>query len=91
MQADTAVNWEKLSNVFPFSTLDNEANVLVFPDLTSGNIAYKLLENLASLEALGPLLVGVGAPVNVIPLNGSVNDIVNVTTYTATQSLGWKG
>jgi malate dehydrogenase (oxaloacetate-decarboxylating)(NADP+) len=91
MQADTAVNWEKLSNVFPFSTLDNEANVLVFPDLTSGNIAYKLLENLASLETLGPLLVGVGAPVNVIPLNGSVTDIVNVTTYTATQSLDWKG
>ena len=90
MQADTAVNADKLTRVFPFSALDGEANVLIFPDLTSGNIAYKLLENLASLEALGPLLVGVGGPVNVVPVNGSVNDIVNVATWTATQSLDWQ-
>ncbi|MFT4627309.1 MAG: malate dehydrogenase (oxaloacetate-decarboxylating)(NADP+) [Myxococcota bacterium] len=89
MQGDTAVNWEKHSQSFPFSRLTASANVLVFPNLTSGNIAYKLLENLASLEALGPLLVGVGAPVNVVPINGSVSEIFNVTTYTVTQALDW--
>ncbi|MEQ1502701.1 MAG: NADP-dependent malic enzyme [Myxococcota bacterium] len=87
MQADTAVNPQKLAEGFPFCTLTGPANVLVFPDLTSGNIAYKLLEHLAAAEALGPLLVGLGAPVNVIPVDGGVHEIVNVATYTANQAL----
>ena len=87
MQADTAVNHNKVASGFPFSALKGPANVLVFPDLTSGNIAYKLLENLGNVEALGPLLVGLGGPVNVIPVDGLVNEIVNVATYTANQAL----
>jgi malate dehydrogenase (oxaloacetate-decarboxylating)(NADP+) len=87
MQADTAVNFNKISQGFPFSTLTGPANVLVFPDLTSGNIAYKLLEHLAAAEVLGPLLVGVGAPVNVIPVDGGVTEIFNIATYTANQAL----
>jgi len=87
MQADTAVNYSKVEVGFPFSALTGPANVLVFPDLMSGNIAYKLLEHLAAAEALGPLLVGLGGPVNVIPVDGLVNEIVNVTTYTANQAL----
>ncbi len=90
MQADTAVNHAKVETGFPFSALTGPANVLVFPDLTSGNIAYKLLENLGNVEALGPLLVGIGGPVNVIPVDGLVNEIVNVATYTANQALDRK-
>ncbi len=87
MQADTALSIEKLQGGYPFTTLTGVANVLVFPDLTSGNIAYKLLENLSGAEALGPLLVGVGAPVNVAPLFASTQEIVNVATWTVNQSL----
>ncbi|MEZ4238892.1 MAG: phosphate acyltransferase [Myxococcota bacterium] len=87
MQADTAVNYAKIAEGFPFSTLTGPANVLVFPTLTSGNIAYKLLEQLAAAEVLGPLLVGAGAPVNVIPVDGGVVEIVNIATYTVNQAL----
>ena len=83
MQADTAVSQQKMKDGFPFCVLTGPANVLVFPDLTSGNIAYKLLEHLAAAEALGPLLVGVGAPVNVVPVDGGVTEVVNVAAYTA--------
>jgi len=87
MQADTAVNFTKVVEGFPFSQLTGPANVLVFPDLTSGNIAYKLLQNLSAAEVLGPLLAGVGRPVNVVAVDGGVNDIVNIATYTANQVL----
>jgi malate dehydrogenase (oxaloacetate-decarboxylating)(NADP+) len=87
MQADTAVDAEKMEGVFPFCTLGGTANVLVFPDLTSGNIAYKLLERLTDAEALGPLVVGLGGPVSAIPVGATVNEIVNITTYTVVQAL----
>ncbi|MFZ9887467.1 MAG: NADP-dependent malic enzyme [Myxococcota bacterium] len=87
MQADTAVHYEKILEGFSFSRLSGPANVLIFPDLTSGNIAYKLLEQLAAAEALGPLLFGAAGPVNVVTVDGGVNDIVNVATYTANQAL----
>ncbi|TNE88909.1 MAG: NADP-dependent malic enzyme [Deltaproteobacteria bacterium] len=91
MQADTALMWEKLSTNFPFSTLTGPANVLIFPDLTSGNIAYKLVEELSGAEAVGPLLVGLGGPVNVIPVHASVTEIANAAAYTAHQALIGKG
>jgi len=87
MQADTAVNYALLTDGFDFSSLSGPANVLVFPDLTSGNIAYKLLEQLAGTETVGPLLAGAQAPVSVIPMGGTVQSIVNVATYTANQAL----
>ena len=87
MQADTAVDWQKMKQTFPFTTLTGPANVLVFPDLTSGNIVYKLLATLADAETLGPLLVGIGKPVNVIPNHAAVTEIVNVATYTVIQAL----
>ncbi|MEQ1565231.1 MAG: NADP-dependent malic enzyme [Myxococcota bacterium] len=90
MQADTAIDFVKVVEGFPFCSLSGPANVLVFPDLTSGNIAYKLLEHLAAAEALGPMLVGIGRPVNVIPVDGGVNQIVNIATYTANQALDRK-
>ncbi|TVQ93857.1 MAG: NADP-dependent malic enzyme [Deltaproteobacteria bacterium] len=87
MQADTAVDFRKLTSDFPFSHLTGPANVLVFPDLQSGNIAYKLLVHLAAAEALGPLLAGLGAPASVIPVGADVADIVNITTWTVVQAL----
>ena len=87
MQADTAVDPAKREKNFPFARIEGPANVLVFPDLTSGNVAYKLLMHLADCEVVGPLLVGLGAPVNVIPVHASVSEIVDVVTYTVNQAL----
>jgi malate dehydrogenase (oxaloacetate-decarboxylating)(NADP+) len=87
MQADTAIDWGKMRGQFPFTTLTGPPNVLVFPDLTSANIAYKLLVKLSDAEALGPLVVGTGRPVGVIPLHSSVREIVDIATYTANQAL----
>jgi len=91
MQADTAVAYDKISGDFPFSKLTGPANVLIFPDLQSGNIAYKLLVHLAAAEALGPLVAGIGKPASVIPLGATVNDIVNITTWTVVQALEARG
>jgi malate dehydrogenase (oxaloacetate-decarboxylating)(NADP+) len=90
MQADTAIDPVKAAERFPFSALDGAANVLIFPDLTSGNIAYKLLTHLSDAEALGPLLQGLAAPVNIIPVYATVNEVVNVATYTVHQALDAK-
>ncbi len=87
MQADTAIDNTKMQGNFPFCTLNGEANVLVFPDLTSGNIAYKLLVKLTDAEALGPLVVGLAGPVGAIPVGASVTEIVNIATYTVVQAL----
>jgi malate dehydrogenase (oxaloacetate-decarboxylating)(NADP+) len=86
MQADTALDRNKVEANFPFCSLSTSANVLVFPDLTSGNIAYKLLVKLTDAEALGPLVLGMGGAVGVIPVGATVNEIVNIATYTAVQA-----
>jgi malate dehydrogenase (oxaloacetate-decarboxylating)(NADP+) len=86
MQADTALDRNKVEANFPFCLLSTSANVLVFPDLTSGNIAYKLLVKLTDAEALGPLVLGIGGAVGVIPVGATVNEIVNIATYTAVQA-----
>ncbi len=87
MQADTALDPNKASQDFPFSSLSGRANVLIFPDLTSGNIAYKLLVKLSDAEALGPLVVGLGGPVNVIPVGASETEIANIATWTVVQAV----
>lgn len=86
MQADTALDRSKVEANFPFCLLSTSANVLVFPDLTSGNIAYKLLVKLTDAEALGPLVLGIGGAVGVIPVGATVNEIVNIGTYAAVQA-----
>ncbi len=86
MQADTALDRHKVEANFPFCSLSTSANVLVFPDLTSGNIAYKLLVKLTDAEALGPLVLGIGGAIGVIPVGATVNEIVNIATYTAVQA-----
>ena len=86
MQADVAFDSALREEVFPFSRLSGEPNVLVFPDLQSGNIAYKLLTRLAGATAIGPLLVGMSSPVNVLQLGSDVATIENLATITALEA-----
>ncbi|MDD9955415.1 MAG: phosphate acyltransferase [Anaerolineaceae bacterium] len=78
MQADTAVVDAIVNERFPFSEV-RDANVLVFPDLGSANIAYKLLNRMAGVEAIGPVLLGMGEPVQVLQASDDVDDIVAMT------------
>ncbi len=83
MQADTALVPEISAESFPFNRVPGDANILVFPDLQSGNIAYKLLARLGGADAIGPVLVGMNKPVFVLQQNSDVNDIVNMAAITA--------
>ena len=81
MQANFAMNPELLKDNYPFSALIGApANVLMFPNLESGNIAYKLLQELGGAEAVGPILLGLKKPVHVLQLDSSVREIVNMVT-----------
>jgi malate dehydrogenase (oxaloacetate-decarboxylating)(NADP+) len=82
MQADTALVPEIVEKTFPHSAIAGDANVLIFPDLQSGNIAYKLIQHLAKAELIGPILVGLRKPVNVVNHYSSVSEIVNITAIT---------
>ncbi|OQY26440.1 MAG: NADP-dependent malic enzyme [Anaerolineaceae bacterium 4572_5.1] len=77
MQADTAVVADIIENRYPFSDV-KDANVLVFPSLESANIAYKLLARLGKAKAIGPILLGMGAPIHVMQTGDEVNDIVQI-------------
>jgi len=78
MQADTAFDPEIVGRDYPFSTLKEPANVLIFPNLSAGNIAYKLLNHLGGATAIGPILVGMSRPVHVLERGADVQDIVNM-------------
>ena len=78
MQADTALNPDLLRHDYPFSTLKEQANVLIFPNLSAGNIAYKVLHTLGGATAIGPILVGMRRPVHVLERGADVQDIVNM-------------
>ena len=81
MQANFALNSDLLKDNFPFSTLTGKpANTLIFPNLESGNIAYKLLQEIGGAEAVGPILLGLKKPVHVLQLGSSVREIVNMIT-----------
>ena len=81
MQGNFAINNELLKDNFPFSTLVNApANTLIFPNLESGNITYKLLQELGGAEAVGPILLGLNKPVHIVQLGSSVREIVNMVT-----------
>jgi malate dehydrogenase (oxaloacetate-decarboxylating)(NADP+) len=86
MHADTALSESKLTQLFPFNCLEGAANVLIFPDLGSGNIAYKLLEQLGGATAVGPMLMGLSKAFNVLPRNADMENVVNVITTTVVQA-----
>ncbi len=80
MQADTAVSPDIVQETYPFSTLKKGANVLLFPDLQSSNIAYKLIQHLGKAEAVGPILMGMRKPVHLVQIGSSnEEDVVNMT------------
>jgi malate dehydrogenase (oxaloacetate-decarboxylating)(NADP+) len=78
LMADDAVSPD-LQRKYPFSRLKGGANVLIFPDLDSANIAYKLLAAIGGAETLGPILMGMSKPVHLLPRGAEVEEIVNVT------------
>jgi malate dehydrogenase (oxaloacetate-decarboxylating)(NADP+) len=86
MQADTAVSAKLLAETYPFNELGGPANVLVFPGLASGNIAYKLLSELSGAQTVGPLLMGIDKPFNVLQHGCDMESVVNVAAITAVQA-----
>ena len=86
MQADTAVVTEILNSEFPFARLKTAANVLIFPDLNAGNIAYKLFERITDASVIGPVLMGMKKPVHILQRGASVNDIVNMTAIAVVEA-----
>jgi len=80
IQANVALNTQIQQETFPFSALAKKsANTLIFPNLTSGNIAYKLLMEIGGAEAIGPILLGMKKPVHILQLGSSIREIVNMT------------
>ncbi|MEK2645361.1 NADP-dependent malic enzyme [Bdellovibrio sp. BCCA] len=86
MQADTAVNPEIMERLFPFSELKGGANVLVFPNLESSNITYKLIQQIGKVEVIGPFLMGVRRSANVLQRTTTVDGIVNSVVFTALEA-----
>lgn len=81
LQANVALNNELLLEHFPFSDLINKkVNTLIFPNLASGNIAYKMMQEIGGAEAIGPILLGTKKPVHILQLGSSVREIVNMIT-----------
>ncbi len=89
MQADTAVVPEIVEQRYPFSQV-KDANVLVFPSLEAANIAYKLLARLGNAQAIGPILLGMGAPVHVLQTGDEVRDIVNMAAVAVMDAMSRK-
>ena len=86
MQADTAVIPDIIEREFPFSNLKGHANVLVFPDLNSGNIAYKLMARIGQASVVGPILMGMKKPVHVLQRGATVDDIINMTAIAVAEA-----
>ncbi|MDG1916763.1 MAG: NADP-dependent malic enzyme [Flavobacteriales bacterium] len=80
IQADFALHKDKRQQIFPFSDLTDNANTLIFPNLESGNIAYKMMQEFDDVEAIGPILIGMKKPVHILQLGCSVREIVNMVT-----------
>ena len=88
MQADSAIEAGVAKETYPFSAIQGDANILVCPNLEAANIAYKLLWRLGKVEAIGPILAGVNAPVHVLQRGVEVTDIVNMAAICVLKAQG---
>ncbi|MFR4044219.1 MAG: phosphate acyltransferase [Odoribacter splanchnicus] len=88
MQADAALVPSVGASKAPGSPVAGKANVLIFPSLEVGNISYKLVQRIAGIEAVGPVLQGMAAPINDLSRGCSVSDIVNLVAITVNQAAG---
>jgi malate dehydrogenase (oxaloacetate-decarboxylating)(NADP+) len=86
MQADTAVIPEIAEKDYPFSSIKGDANVLIFPDLNSGNIAYKLMARIGQATVVGPVLLGMKKPIHVLQKGATVDDIINMTAIAVVEA-----
>jgi malate dehydrogenase (oxaloacetate-decarboxylating)(NADP+) len=87
MQAHLAFDKELRQQNYPFATLGNDtANTLIFPNLSSANIAYNLLKEAADIEYIGPILLGLRKPVHVLQLGASVREIVNMVAIAVVEA-----
>jgi malate dehydrogenase (oxaloacetate-decarboxylating)(NADP+) len=86
IQGHIAVNSKKLEAAFPFSSLKGGANVLIFPDLQSCNIACKLLGSIGGAEVFGPILAGMAKPVHLLQRGAEVEDVVNIATIAVVEA-----
>ncbi|PKQ63119.1 NADP-dependent malic enzyme [Labilibaculum filiforme] len=81
IQMNFALNTELRARMFPFSKLENrKVNTIIFPNLSSGNIAYKMMQELVGAEAIGPILLGMNKSIHIVPLESSVRELVNLVT-----------
>ncbi|MCK4663703.1 MAG: NADP-dependent malic enzyme [Bacteroidales bacterium] len=81
MQANFAFNKEKRKTKFPFSKLaDHDVNTIIFPNLNSGNIAYKMMQEIGEAEIIGPILMGISKPIHILQLESTVREIINITS-----------
>ena len=87
VQADVALSPDMLESVYPFSALKNGVNTLIFPDLNSGNIAYKLMRKIGDASLLGPILMGMKKPVHVLQQGCDVDAIVNMAAVCAVEAI----
>jgi malate dehydrogenase (oxaloacetate-decarboxylating)(NADP+) len=90
MQADTAINPDIVERIFPFCEIKGGANILIFPNLDSGNISYKLVQQLGGGEVLGPFLMGIKKAANVLQRTCTVDDVVNTIVLTALEARAYK-
>ena len=86
MQADTAVVPEILDKTYPFTGIKNGANVLVFPNLDSANIAYKLMARIGQVTVIGPILMGMRKPIHILQREATVDDIINMTSIAVVEA-----
>jgi malate dehydrogenase (oxaloacetate-decarboxylating)(NADP+) len=91
VQVDVALQHDFLTQFYPFAHLSAEPNVLIFPNLATGNVAYKLMGTLGGATTVGPILLGVQAPITVLARNAPVDTIVNMTAFTVAKAQGLIG
>ena len=88
LQASTALDADVRRTEFPFSALQEDANVFVFPNLDSAHLSYALVEKLGGAETIGPVLLGMKQPVNILPTGGTVQQIIYLAALTALRAQG---